>query len=312
MNLRVERSADPCALLKYYHLAKNLSDALQALQALPPPIRIVAGGTDLLLDLQQGRSAPVKSLVDITAVPELRKLEIRQDPALERRLFVGAGVLLCQVAAHALVSQHARALVDACRLIGGPQVRNSATLGGNVAHALPAADGSIALLALDAQAEIADASGSRVVPLADLYLGPGKSALKPGAEILVGFYLPLQEPGQASAFLRVMRPQGVALPVLNMACWLHRQGDQVVDLRLSVGPGGAIPHRARAVEQALSGKTLTPAALEQVGKVLLDDAHFRTSPRRATTQYRQHLSLALFSEVLQTAWEHAGEAMIGR
>ncbi len=295
------------SLWNHYHLAKDLTDALQALTALPPPVRIVAGGTDLLLDLQQGRCAPVISLVDITSIPELQKLEIREQPLVGRRLFVGAGVPLNQVAQSALVQEHAQALVEACRLIGGPQVRNSATLGGNVAHALPAADGSIALLALDAQAEVFAAEGSRTIPLADLYLGPGKSALKPGAEILVGFYLPLRAEGQASAFLRVMRPQGVALPVLNMACWLSRRGSQIVDLRLALGPAGTTPHRARPVEQVLCGQDFTPSVLELAGKALLDTAHFRTSPRRASALYRQHLSLVLLSAVVQSAWDRAGE-----
>ena len=82
--------------------------------------------------------------------------------------------------------------------VRGPQVRNVATLGGNVAHALPAADGTIALLALNAQAEIAGISGTHCVALAELFLGPGRSVLKHGEELLVGFYLPLIEKGQAS------------------------------------------------------------------------------------------------------------------
>ena len=99
-----------------------------------------------------------------------------------------------------MAGAHAQALVEACDLIGGPQVRNVATLGGNVAHALPAADGTIALLALDAEAEIASlmaptavrcvAYETRRIPIKELFLGPGKSSLKHGEELIVGFYLP--------------------------------------------------------------------------------------------------------------------------
>ena len=135
-------------LWKNYHLAQSVNDALQALSGAPHAASLIAGGTDLLLDLQQGRHAAVDTLVDITSVPELNCLEIR-----ESYLFIGAAVPLNRIVANQFVLQHAQALVEACNLIGGLQVRNSATLGGNVAHALPAADGTIALMALNALAD---------------------------------------------------------------------------------------------------------------------------------------------------------------
>ena len=135
--------------------------------------------------------------------------------------------------------------MEACGLIGGPQVRNTATLGGNVAHALPAADGTIALVALDARVEIASRDGRRLVPILNLFAGVGQSTLLADQEILVGFHLPLRKTGQASAFSRVMRPQGVALPVLNLAVWLERAGDQIHSIRIAIGPSGPVPQRAQ-------------------------------------------------------------------
>jgi carbon-monoxide dehydrogenase medium subunit len=293
------------SLWNHYYQARDLNDALQALQGLPQPARLIAGGTDLLLQLQQGQSGPVESLVDINRIQALQSLEIQNIPSLGESLFVGAAVTLNRIAGHALAWQHASALVDACRLIGGPQVRNSATLGGNVAHALPAADGSIALLALNATAQVFGVDGSSFVPLNQLYLGPGKSALNPANQILVGFFIPLAIPGQASAFLRIMRPQGIALPVLNMSCWLHRQGDHIMDLRLALGPAGTKPMRALAVEDVLRGQVLTRTVIDTAGKALAASAHFRTSPRRASAIYRQHLAQVLFPAVLENAWERA-------
>mgnify|MGYP001044566625 CR=1 FL=1 len=294
------------SLWNHYYQARDLVDALQALQGLPQPARLIAGGTDLLLQLQQGQADPVESLVDVNGIPALQALEIRNLPSLGESLFVGAAVTLSRIAGHPLVWQHAAALVDACRLIGGPQVRNSATLGGNVAHALPAADGSIALLALNAMAEVYGSIGKILTPLNELYLGPGKSALNSANQILVGFYLPLAAPGQASAFQRIMRPQGVALPVLNMACWLHREGDQIVDLRLTLGPAGTRPMRSPVVEEALRGQYYSQTVIETAGKSLAASSRFRTSPRRASSSYRQHLSQFLLPAVLAIAWERAG------
>jgi carbon-monoxide dehydrogenase medium subunit len=196
-------------------------------------------------------------------------------------------------------------LVEACNLIGGPQVRNVATLGGNVAHALPAADGTIALLALAAEAEIAGASGTRRVPIAALYLGPGKSVLKHGEELLVGFYLPLIEKGQASCFKRIMRPQGVALPILNLAIWLERAADKVSQIRIAVGPGAATPWRANEAEKSLVGKPLNKDSFNSALEALLAHVGFRSSPRRASADYRRHLVAGLFSDTLTAVWSRA-------
>src|SRR5688572_14238689 len=225
-------------LWQNYLRPRTLEEAMQGLASAPRPLAPIAGGTDLLLDLDQGRHSPIQTLVDITEVKELLALEVRDD-----RLFVGAGVPVNRIVLDPLTGTHAQALVEACNLLGGPQVRNVATLGGNVAHALPAADGTIALLALNAQAEVADVSGTRRVPFDELFLGPGKSVLKRGEELLVGFYLPLLKSSQASCFKRIMRPQGVALPIINVAIWLERAGDKVSQIRIAVGPGGPIPWR---------------------------------------------------------------------
>ncbi len=287
---------------KNYNLAKSLTEALQALADAPGPARLIAGGTDLLLDLQQGRLPPVHTLVDVTRIPEMNALEIRQD-----RLFVGGAVPLNQVVASPLVQQHARALYEAASLIGGPQVRNTATLGGNVAHALPAGDGTIALLALDALAEVASQQGCRLVPMKELFLGPGQSALPARGEVLVGFHLPLRKPGHGSAFQRIMRPQGVAIAILNMAVWLHRESDRVMDVHIAVGPAGPTPFRARAAEQTLCAQPLSDEGIERALEILLGEVRFRTSPHRATLVYRREMARVLLADTLQQAWQRAVE-----
>lgn len=285
---------------KTYHLARSVNDALDALASAQGPARLISGGTDLLLDLQQGRHPPVHTLVDVTAVPEMTLLEVRGG-----ELFVGAAVPLNRIVRSPLVLEHAQALNEACDLIGGPQVRNSATLGGNVAHALPAADGTIALLAQGAEAEIASLDGCRRVPVIDLFLGPGRSALQPQGELLLGFYLPLRRPHQASAFRRIMRPQGVALPIINMAAWVQRKDDRLEDLRLSVGPAGPTPQRLYAAEDSLRGRRPTEASMAAAVEALLANARFRTSPQRATMQYRRQLACGLLEETLAAAFERA-------
>jgi carbon-monoxide dehydrogenase medium subunit len=287
-------------LWQNYIRPKNLSEAMQAFATAPRPLLPIAGGTDLLLDLEQGRHAPVQTLVDVTSIEEMTLLELCGD-----ELFIGASVPVNRVALDPLTVAHAQALTEACNLIAGPQVRNVATLGGNVAHALPAADGTIALLALDAEAEIAGPSETRRIPFNDLFLGPGQSSLKPGEELIVGFYLHLLKDNQASCFKRIMRPQGVALPILNCAVWLGRENDRIKDIRIAVGPGGGTPFRATQAEDALREKPLNETTFESALGALLAQAHFRTSARRASADYRRHIVSGLFKDVILSAWDRA-------
>jgi len=286
-------------LWQQYVRPTSVPEAVTALTSAPGPALPLAGGTDILLDLQQGRHSPVHTIVDLTDIPEMKNLEIRDD-----RLFIGAGVPLSRIARDPLVVTHAHALVEACDLVGGPQVRNVATLGGNVAHALPAADGTIGLLCLEAEAEVASAQGVRFLPLPQLFLGPGKSALQPG-EIIVGFYVSQQKPGQASCFKRIMRPQGVALPIINLAVWIERDGDTINKIRLAVGPGGAVPFRARKVEAAITDKPYSDEIYISMLEALVAEVSFRTSAMRATSEYRYHLVGSLLKDTFETAWERA-------
>ncbi len=296
-------------LWQNYVRPKNLPEAMDAFANAPRPLAPIAGGTDLLLDLEQGRHSPVQTLIDVSAIKELVALEIRNDS-----LFVGASVPVNRIVLDPLAGAHAQALTEACELIAGPQVRNVATLGGNVAHALPAADGTIALLALDAQAEIASANapaavlggvGTYRISFKDLFLGAGKSSLKHGEELIVGFYLPLSKNNQASCFKRIMRPQGVALPIINVAVWLEREKDIVKDIHIAVGPGASTPFRATEVESILRGQPFNDTTFGSAIETLLGQIKFRTSPRRASADYRQHIVVGLFKDTLITAWERA-------
>lgn len=288
---------------KQYYIAHSVEDALSALADSPGDARPIAGGTDLLLDLQQGRHPPIETLVDVTEIPEMRLIEERKDV-----LFIGAAVPLNLIVQSTMVKKHAQALIEAGGLIGGPQVRNTATLGGNVGHALPAADGTISLLALDAKAEVASFEGRCLTPLADLFRGPGQSVLDPRREILVGFHIPLQKTNQGSAFRRIMRPQGVAIAILNMAVWVEVRGERIHDIRISIGPAGPTPIRAKQTEKVMLGRTPDPAAIKEGLQTLLSETHLRTSPHRSTADYRKKMAGVLLEETTQTAFQRAQDS----
>ena len=288
------------SLWQNYFRPTNVEEALANMAAAPGPAIPIAGGTDLLLDLKQGHHQPVHTLVDLTTIPEMNTVEIRADS-----LFIGAAVPLSHLVASELVFEHAQALIEAAELVGGPQVRNTATLGGNVAHALPAADGTIALMALQVQVEIADLEGRRMVPVSTLFLGPGKSSLKSSLEIVVGFHLPLRKAHQASAFRRIMRAQGIALPILNVSVWLERKGALIQDLRIAVGPGGPKPWRASSAEECLRGQVYSAGTFAAGLESLLKQVGFRTSAYRASAEYRAELVGSLLEDCLEAAWIRA-------
>lgn len=290
------------AIWKHYYTASGTSDALQVLKNAQGCVKIISGGTDLLLDIQQERHEEVHTLVDINNIPTMNILEI-----LDGYLHIGAANPHRVITQSALVKEHATALAMASGLIGGPQVRNTATIGGNVAHALPAADGTIALLCLDAQADIASNDGFRQVPMAKLFLGPGKSALKPGEEILTGFDIALRKKGQGSAFNRIMRPQGVAIAILNLAVWIEMRGDIIVNIRIAAGPTGPVPRRLTAAEDALRTQPLTNKSIAKAYYAAASEAQLRTSRHRATKDYRQDMLGHLLDKTIKDAAANSGK-----
>jgi carbon-monoxide dehydrogenase medium subunit len=305
-------------LWQEYKRPTTIAEAIHELTSASGSVMPIAGGTDLLLDLKQGRQVPVHTLIDLTFIPEMNALELRGD-----ELYVGAVVAVNRVALNPLVGIHAQALAEACNLIAGPQVRNMATLGGNIAHALPAADGTIALTALDAQAEVAGVAGMRRTPFTSLFISPGKSAINKSAEIIVGFYIPTHKTQKvfskhtrnetpeaeifrvSSCFKRIMRPQGVALPILNCAVWLKREKDIIKDIHIAVGPGGPTPFRATEAENVMRGQPLNEETIYHAIELLLAQVQFRTSARRASVDYRKNIVGGLFTDVLNCAWRRA-------
>ncbi|MDW8326323.1 MAG: FAD binding domain-containing protein [Anaerolineales bacterium] len=299
-------------LWKHYHLPTTVSEALAQLRAYGGEARVVAGGTDLLLELQQGRKPPVAALVDITRISEMTIIR-----EADGYLYLGAGVTHTSITNSPILISHATCLVESCGVIGGPQVRNVATIGGNVAHALPAGDGTLSLVALEAEAEIAktdDGSPDAVIrqwrPIQSLFKGPGKSAVDQSRELIVQFRFRPTGPGEATAFKRIMRPQGVALPILGLAVWVRARGDRIENAvienaRLALGPAGPAPLRAAQAEAFLRGKPFTAELLPAVAEMILKDARLRTSPHRATAEYRRELILPLVERALTLAVNRA-------
>lgn len=304
------------ALWQQYHQPDTIETALAILAQHDGRARVVSGGTDLLLEIQQGHKPPLEALVDVTGIPEMVQIK-RQDSWIE----IGAAVPHTRIVKSTLITQRATCLVESCGVIGGPQVRNVATLGGNVAHALPAADGTTALVALDAEAEVAGPGGRTWRPILSLFKGPGKSAVDQTRELITRFRFPASQPGEGTAFKRIMRPQGVALPILACAIWLKieknaqtpiakRQSpilnlqSPILDARICIGPVRPVPCRAEGTEAALRGRTLAEA-LDHCVAAAQREFSPRTSKHRATAEYRVEMIEVLLRRTLPLAAQRA-------
>jgi len=298
-----------------YHLPTSVGEALRLLASYHGEARVVAGGTDLILEIQQGHRPPVRALVDVTRLA--RANEIRREGEY---VILGCGVTHTQIVNSPLIQQQGSALVEGCSVIGGPQVRNVATLVGNIAHALPAGDGTLSLLALGGEAQVTrckrqDAEHmaqedtneieSEWITLEKLYLAPGRSLVDQTREIITALrFIPTGQQ-EASAFARIMRPQGVALPILGMAARLKLEGDNIQAVRIAVGPVAPTPLRACNTEAFLAGRPAKDEVIEAAVPVLLNECQPRTSAHRSTAVYRREMLSVLLRQVLSLAIRRA-------
>ncbi len=297
------------SLWKEYYSPTTIPEALTLLDRHAGEALIVAGGTDLILDMQQGNHAPVQALVDVTAIPGLR--EIREEGGW---VVIGAAVTHAQIEEHPLIQCNAAVLVESCGVVGGPQVRNVATIGGNVAHALPAADGTIGLLTMDAEVQVWTLAGEDASaewkPLLAIFAGPGRNNLSAN-QMLGAFRFKLLAPHSGSTFDRIMRPQGVALPVLGLGGRLtvDSTGTRVVSATIAIGPAGPVPFRAARAEAVLiSADTFDDAVIAAAIVAAQEEVRFRSSKHRSSKAYRHEMLSVLLNRVLCRAFERASTA----
>jgi CO/xanthine dehydrogenase FAD-binding subunit len=284
-------------LCDHYVVPDSLSAALARLADDDGAARVIAGGTDLAVDLhgptwRKSGTRP-HTLVDISFLPELRAIE--EDAGSLR---IGAAVTHAELAASPLIRRRAPVLADAAAAVGSPQVREVGTLGGNVVNALPAADTAIALLALDAVAEVASPEGVRVLPLEDLYAGVGRSTVDASREVVVAFRCAVP---QGCAFQRLARRRALALPILNVGVALDFDDDLLcARARIAIGPVAVIPWRARMAEAMLEGAPLTAATINQAAEMARDETPCRAS-LRACVEYRKPMIRVLVKRALLAA-----------
>lgn len=281
-----------------YLIPNSLDEALTMLADCGGGGRVIAGGTDLMIDLKEGRRS-VETLMDITRIPELNGIRMLDADSV----WIGATTTHRQVWESPLIQNGAAVLAQACRRVGALQIQNVGTLGGNVVNAMPAADGSIALTALLAEAEIATPAGRSWLQLADVFARPGVCKIEPTAQILVAFRFRRVGAHAGSAFQRLARRRALALPVLNcgVVVQLDAAGERIEHAAIALGPVAPVPWRATAAEESLAGASPTDEALREAGRLAMEGADPRSNPLRASREYRREMVAVLARRALEEA-----------
>lgn len=279
-------------LWNQYYLAKSLSDALRLSEQSGPNARWIAGGTDIILAISEGRLPPVDRLIDISTIPELSQI-------LKARDFmeIGACVTLTQLLQSDEVRKHANLLIEAARTIAGNQIRNQATIGGNVVNASPAADMIPALLVLDSSVLISGFQGDcRAIPLELFLLGNRKVNLRAG-ELVTAFHFSIPPKGSKSLFRKVQPRRAMAIATLNLAILAYESDGIIQEIRLAMGSVAPTAVRLKHLEQKLVGQPVEIVRQKKLYTVVEEDIT-PISDFRASRNYRLQVAQNLLAEQL--------------
>lgn len=256
--------------------------------------QVLAGGTDLLLELRE--EVPEDTLlVDIKRCEgELRGLEERGDGSI----WIGALSTIRDLQESELLRSRYPALTDAADVFGCLEIRYRATVGGNVAHASPGAEYGTPLFVYEAEAEIAGPKGRRTVPIAEFWQDVGKTSLE-GGEILSGFVLPPLPETALSRYERISRTKGMDLAAMGITVLvLDPEDEEKRKLRIALGAVERTPVRMVAVERALSGKSIDGQLMEQVKRQMAGAIHPRATSLRAGPEYKKAMAGILTERIL--------------
>jgi xanthine dehydrogenase FAD-binding subunit len=283
-----------------YAAPATLKEATRLLAAANGKARILAGGTDIIVQLREGlREADL--VVDVKQIPELA--ELSYSPAKGLRL--GASVPCYRIYEDAAISAAYPALADAARIIGGWQIQTRASVGGNLCNSSPAADTIPALIAHNATCAIAGPKGERQVKVEDFCTGPGRNVLEPG-ELLAALELPPPAKNASSAYERFIPRNEMDIAVVGAGSWLKlaADGQTVEQARIGVGAVAPTPKIATEAAQWLAGKPATEDIFARAGELAKNVAS-PISDMRGTAEYRMHLVGVLVKRTLLKAAERA-------
>ncbi|WP_306600239.1 xanthine dehydrogenase FAD-binding subunit XdhB [Geothrix sp. 21YS21S-2] len=281
------------------HEPVTLEEA-KAVFAENPGLKVIAGGTDVLIRLQHGSlaGAGLLSLKNLHALEEIVMLG-------DGTISVGAMAPFTKIFQSELIRKHVPVLGEASVSMGGPQVRNVATIGGNICNGAVSADSASTLFALDALLKLETATGERIIPMGDFYAGPGKVNLRPG-ELLTAVLIPREGyEGMGGHYIKYAMRKAMDIATLGVAAVCKVRENRFVDLRIGLGVAAPVPIRCFEAEAYAKGKEITLEVVQEIARLAVKPAKARTS-WRASKDYREHLIEVLAQRAVAEAVKRGG------
>jgi CO/xanthine dehydrogenase FAD-binding subunit len=272
-----------------YYAPESVHEASKLLKEFGSDAAALAGGTDVIVKMKDGTRRP-KYIINLKKIPGLSGIKETSDG-----IEIGALTKIREVEQSALIKEKYSILHKAARVLGSVQVRNLATIGGNICNASPCADSAVGLLSLDAVAHISGLEGERDVPLVDFFVGPGRTVLAPG-EILTSVKVPKVASESKSGFNRVARAS-MDLATVSLAAVVTMKNGVVEDSRLAWGTVAPTPMRTKDVEEFLKGKKLSDEVIEEAAEL----ASKSIKPRekgRSNGPYKRRVAKGFIVETL--------------
>ncbi len=286
--------------LSTYKKAESIDDAIRLLND-NPDARLLAGGTDVLIKLREGKKG-FSSLVDIHDLPELKGIKIDNNETI----ILGSGMTFTEIMESDTIADHIPILAEAAGSVGGPQVRNVATIGGNVCNGVTSADSASSLFSMNAMVMLKGKNGNRELPIADFYTGPGKVDLKQD-EVLTSFKITQENyKGFFGNYYKYAMRNAMDIATIGCAGLLKTENGILTDLRLTFGVAGPVPIRCPKTEKAAVGKKMNGELIDDIVRLVETDVNPRTS-WRASKEFRTHIIRELTKIVIKESAGRAGE-----
>ncbi len=282
-----------------YHKADTVDEAIALLSQNPDAVPI-AGGTDVLVRLH-GHNPDYRHLVDIHDVAELKNITMESDGTI----VIGSGVTFTELAREPIVNTNIPVLAEGGSSIGGPQVRNVATIGGNISNGAPSADAAPPLLVLNAEVELKGPEGVRLLPLHEFYQGPGQVDRKSG-EIMTCLRIGSADyKGWSGHYYKYAMRGAMDIATIGCAAACKTDGGRVTGIRLAFGVAGPTPLRCWRTEEKAQGRAADQTLLDLVSGTVLGDLRPRDS-WRASKDFREQIITTLSGRVLREALNRNG------
>ncbi len=285
--------------VKQLFLPKILDEALTILDTYEDA-KPLAGGTDIIVHMRHKQVENAR-LISLAQLTQLKGIVMEYDGSI----FIGAMSTFTEVANHPIIAQYLPMLKTAALSMGGPQVQNMATIGGNICNGAPSADSAPALFAYDATLLLESIHGRRSVPITEFYAGPGR-VNKAHNEVLIGFNILPPSKAYGDCYLKFSTRKAMDLALISCAavCAVEADGT-IASASIALGVAASTPIRTPDAEAFLIGKMPTKELFTEAGILALSQASPRDS-WRASKAYREQMIRVLTRDALTTAYENAG------